>query len=230
MSITNPSLIDFFKSVRQKKFSAGEIVLRGENPSGVMCIQSGFVKVYSISDEGDRYIHLMYKKGEIFPLIWAIHDIRRRVFYEAASAVVVAEVSKDDFLDFIKKDSRVAYDVLSQLAQQFYVMSDRLDNLQYKSARERVAYRLMFLASRFGERKGNSVVIKAPLTHVQISETINLARETVSREIERLESNNIINHQGQYIVIKDIDKLGKEFSEPVTLDLWGLKQNDPWSE
>lgn len=224
MAITNRKLIDFFNSARQKKYSTGELVLSGEDPSGVICIQDGFVRVYSISDDGDRYIHILYKKGEIFPLIWALQNIRRRIFYEAASEVVVAEASKEDFIEFIKKDAEVAYDVLEQLAQQFYIFADRLDNLEYKSARERIAYRLVFLASRFGKRDGKSVVIKAPLTHELISESINLARETVSREIEKLEKNDLIGRKDGNIVIKDIDRLSQEFSEPITLDLWGLKE------
>lgn len=223
MAITNAKLIDFFNSATQNKYSTGELVLAGEDPSGIMCIQKGFVRVYSISDDGDNYVHVLYKAGELFPLIWALQNIRRRVFYEAASDVIVAEVSKYDFLNFIKSDVEVAYDVLTQLAQQFYIFADRLDNLEYKSAHEKVAYRLMFLASRFGKRDGKSVIINAPLTHELISESINLARETVSREMEKMENTKLISRKGGYIVINDIGRLGKEFSEPITLDLWGLK-------
>ena len=225
MTITNRGLIEFFNSGRQKKFSAGEIVLRGENPTGVVYIQSGFVGVYSISDEGNRYVHIIYKPGEMFPLIWAFNDVLRRVFYEALSELVVAEVPKEDFLKFIKQNTGAANDVLKQLANQFYVFADRLDNLEYKSASEKVAYRLMFLASRFGKRQGKAIVIKAPLTHELISESINLARETVSREIEKLEKLGIVSHSGKHIVINDIGKLSHEFSEPITLNLWGLKQD-----
>jgi CRP-like cAMP-binding protein len=198
------------------------VVLRGDDPSGVIYIESGFVEVYSISDDGDRYVHIIYKKGEIFPLVWALKDVKRRIFYEAVSDVVVAEADRDDFLKFIKSDPKITYDVLSQLAQQFYIFADRLDNLEYKSARERVAYRLAFLASRFGEKQKKSVIIKAPITHELIGGSINLARETVSREIEKLEKRNLISRRGGLIVIKDIQKLAKEFSEPITLDLWGL--------
>jgi CRP-like cAMP-binding protein len=99
--------------------------------------------------------------------------------------------------------------------------------LEYKSAHERVAYRLVFLASRFGKRRGSSVVIDAPLTHEFISESINLSRETVSRQIEKLENENLISRKDGQIIIMDIDKLSKEFSEPITLSLWGLKDTAP---
>lgn len=223
MAISNPDLLSFFQSARQKKFASGEIVLLGEDPSGVDLIVQGFVSVYSISDEGDRYAHVIYKSGELFPLIWVLNGKRRKVFYEALSDVVVAEADKSQFLKLIKTDPQITFDVLEQLSQQFYIFADRLDNLEYKSAKEKVAYRLMFLASRFGEREGNSAVIKAPLTHAVISETVNLARETVSRELEKLEKAGIISSEGQFLTIKDITKLGEQFSEPITLDLWGLK-------
>jgi CRP-like cAMP-binding protein len=189
-----------------------------------MMIKTGFVSVYSISDEGNKYVHIIYQPGEIFPLIWAVNSTQRRVFYEAASDVAVWEIPKDKFLSRVQADPKVSFEVLTQLAKQFYVFADRLDNLQYKSAHERVAHRLVFLASRFGELKDKSIIIKAPITHALISQSINLARETVSREIEKLEKDKIISRKDGYIVINDIDKLSQEFSEPITLNLWGLKQ------
>jgi CRP/FNR family transcriptional regulator len=224
--ITNPSLIEFFDAAKQKKFSAGELIMTGEDPSGVVMVMKGFVDVYSISDEGDRYVHIIYKSDEIFPLIWVFRGIRRRVFYEAMTDVVVAEAPKEQLVKLLKSRTEASFDVMSQLAEQFYIFADRLDNLEYKSAYERVAYRLVFLASRFGEQSGGSVIIKAPLTHELIGQSINLARETVSRAIEKLEKAGLIGRKDNFIVIKDIEKLGREFSEPITLDLWGLSRGD----
>jgi CRP-like cAMP-binding protein len=226
MPIANRALKDFFESAKRKKYAAGELVLRGEDPSGVVLIKEGFVSVYSISDEGSRYIHIIYQPGELFPLIWALRNLRRRVFYEAVSDVAVYEVPRDDFLNHIRQDPASLREVLDKLAEQFYVFADRLDNLQYESAHEKVAYRLMFLASRFGERDGGSVIIKAPLTHDLISASINLARETVSREIESLEKADVISRRSGFIVINDVASLSREFSEPITLDLWGLQRHN----
>lgn len=226
MAITNTALIELFKSGKQKRYSAGELVLRGEAPSGVIMIQDGLIRVYSISDEGNRYVHVLYKAGELFPLIWAMQDIRRRIFYEAATEVTVYEAARSEFLQLIKSDALASYDVLAQLAGQFYIFADSLDNLQYKSAHERVAYRLVFLASRFGVVDGNKIIIKAPLTHEFISESINLARETVSREMENLEKKNLVGREHGLIVIKDIKRMSEEFSEPITMDLWGLAKTE----
>jgi CRP-like cAMP-binding protein len=213
---------EFFSSGRQKKYSSGELILSGESPAGVFYISSGFVKVYSISDEGEKYLHILYKSGELFPLIWAFKGLGRRVYYEAVSDTVACSVSKEEFLDLLQANKEAEREVLNQLVEQFNVYADRLDNLQYKSAKEKLIYRLLFLASRFGERHGNNIVIKAPITHELLAESINLTRETVSREIEKLEKQGLVGRQSGHIVITDVDKVERQFSEPVSLDLWGL--------
>lgn len=215
-------LEEFFAKGRQKKYSAGELITAGEAPSGVFYVESGFIKVYSISDKGDRYVHLLYKHGEVFPLIWALKDVRRRVFYEAASAVKVWMVPKSDFLNYLQPKNSLSYDLLTQVIDQFRIYADRLDNLQYKSAHEKVVYRLLFLASRFGVKADGGIIINAPVTHELIAESVNLTRETVSREMERLGKKGLVARNGGNILLKDIEGLSKEFSEPMSLDLWGL--------
>lgn len=215
-------ITEFFAKGRQKKYSAGELIASGEAPSGVFFVESGFVKVYSISDSGDRYVHLLYKHGEVFPLIWALKDIRRRVFYEAASPVKVWVVSKSDFLDYFKLENNTSYELLAQITDQFRIYADRLDNLQYKSAHEKVVYRLLFLAGRFGVNSDGGLLINAPVTHELIAESINLTRETVSREMEKLGKKGLVGKSGGNILLIDIKGLAKEFSEPMSLDLWGI--------
>lgn len=219
MSTTLSSL---FQSGVSKRFDAGQLIMNGQDESGVFLITEGFVKVYSISDEGLEYLHVIYKKNEIFPLIWALRDTRRRVFYEAVSTTTVTEISKKTFNDALKNDGSPSHQILAQLAEQFNIYADRLDNLQYKKAYEKVVFRILFLAGRFGSKTPAGWLIKAPITHELIAQSINLARESVSRQIEKLETKGYIEYRQGQILIKDIKALSREFSEPVSLDLWGL--------
>lgn len=213
----------FFKDGRLRRYSAGEVVLDGVEPSGAFYIYRGYVKVYSIGDDGSRYVHIIYKPGEMFPLIWILKGIRRRVFYEAVSEAELFEVPKQEFTERMQKDSKLCNETLRQLAEQFYIYADRLDNLQYKSAYERVVYRLLFLAGRFGQRRSDGIIINIPATHELIAESINLARESVSRQVEKLEKRELLSYERGHLVLHDVEALSREFSEPVSLDLWGLE-------
>ena len=181
----NEQIMRFFRKGRPFRFSRGEIILRGNSePTGVYCVDKGQVKVYSINDAGDEYIHIIYRHGEIFPMIWAFKNIYRNVFYEAMESSLLWMIPRDTFLKFAQSSLQISYGLLQQMIEQFNTYADRIDNLEYKRADERVIYRLLFLAGRFGTRHGGSMTIEARLTQQDIARSINVARESVARALE----------------------------------------------
>lgn len=208
-------LASLFKTETKRKYSAGEVILNGEEPPGVFYIKNGFVQVYSISDAGDKYLHIIYKHGELFPLIWALNNIKRQVFYEALTNIELLLMPRDNFLTLIKNDIKASNGIMFQLAEQFYVYADRINNLEFKSARERVIYRLLFLANRFGNSDKSRIIIEAPVTHELIAESINLTRETVSREIEQLERSDLVSYKDHLIVLNHVPALEKLVGESI---------------
>jgi CRP-like cAMP-binding protein len=202
----------------------GEIILGHTTvPDGVYFIISGYVKVYSISNQGDEYIHIIYGPGEIFPMMWAYLNVQpESMFYEALVTTVVWKISRDWFEEFIKTRLDISYAMSMQLAQQYRVYNDRVDNLEYKKASERVAYRVLFLGSRFGTKTPRGVLIDLPITHEVFANTINLARESVSRELEKLEKQSIIEFRDHHILIMNVESLGSQLSRPVDLERWYL--------
>ncbi len=217
-------LISRFKKGRSLSYRKDEIILRAaEEPSGVYYIAQGFIRVYSITDQGEENTHIIYKAGEVFPLIWAFNNIARNVFYESLSASRLWRLPKDELLHYVKTSHNVSLSLLRQAVNQFNIFADRLDNLEYTDALERVVYRLLYLAGRFGQKKGQKIVINAPITHQHIASSINLARETVSREIERLERRGLVSHQKRLVVLNDIAGLENLIGESISPNLWGLK-------
>lgn len=219
------AITEVFNKGAVKKFAAGELVASGEEAKGVFLIRHGFIKVYSISDEGNEYLHIIYKPGEVFPLIWALLGHRRRVFYEALTDCTLNVLPKAEFIEETGRNAGFSSCLLKSLAEQFYVYADRIDNLQYKSAYEKVVYRLLFLAGRLGSKNPDGILIELPVTHELIAESVNLARESVSRQIEKLEKLGLISYQKGQILLKDPAALSREFSEPISLNLWGLSDS-----
>lgn len=194
-------LLERFRKGRLLNYRNRELIVRaGEPPQGVYFIGKGFVKVYSISDQGTERIHVIYKAGEIFPLIWAFNGQMTDVFYESLGPTKLWRLPKDEFIENMHNGGY--HDpVVMQFIEQFRIFSDRLENLEYTDALQRVAYRLQVLGRRFGEKRGPQIVIKAPLTHQHIAESINLTRETVSREIKKLQLLGLVSNDGRVLVI-----------------------------
>ncbi|MFI5240105.1 MAG: Crp/Fnr family transcriptional regulator [Candidatus Saccharimonadia bacterium] len=217
------TLSELFSSGHKKTFSKNEIILRaGEVPEGVYQIVSGMVKVYSITDEGEENIHIIYKPLEVFPFIWAFKGVVRDIFYEAMESVTVQIISRTKFLDSAKHDPNFSFQIAEQIAEQFFIYADRLDNLEYTTAYARIVYRILFLAHRFGHQSGKKIIIHAPITHHAIASSVNVARETASREIELLVKKGLITQTNKEITIPDIEKLAAEIGSNVNLETWNM--------
>lgn len=221
LSEQSPSLEELFRIGRKLSFKKSELILRaGEEPRGVYLIEEGFVKIYSLSLEGVEHIHVIYKKGDIFPLIWAFQDAIRNVYYEAVEEVVLWQLPKQEFLDHVTNTALSAV-LLKKAVEMFNLYAGRLDNLLFTSSYDRVAYRLLSLLNRFGKHSSRGWVIDAPLTHQHIANSINLTRETTSRVLERFQKQSIVGYdKHRHFVILDSKKLVKILGEEEVQGTW----------
>jgi CRP/FNR family transcriptional regulator, cyclic AMP receptor protein len=191
------------------RFSKGEVIIQGhEEPGGVYLIKSGFIKAYSISHAGLSNLLLIHKIGEFIPLPWALDGGHTTgMFYEAMTDVEVLRASKDALRSAMGRNAWLSREILTQTVNIISIYTQRITTLEYRTARERVIAELMSLAERFGEKHGKEVIINAPITHQDISDSINMSRETASRALEMLFEEGLMGQKDHLFTIKDIHKL-----------------------
>jgi CRP-like cAMP-binding protein len=221
--LTNHTISNFFRAGRPLRAYKGEIVSGWENELAyVYFIEKGFVKAYSVSNEGEELIHLIYGPVELFPLSWAYTGIQREDYYEALGDTLLFKVPLLQFQEFACSSVATSNALTQVVAHQLNSLNDRLSNFEYKRPGQRLAYRLLFLASRFGYKQGDWIIIEGPFTHQLIANTINLARETVSREIAHMEYEGILRQINHGIIIKDLHELRTKLGKDASLQGWGL--------
>lgn len=226
----NP-LTRLFEAFSPTRYGAGEIIARADDePSVIYCIKSGYVRVYSINSRHEEYLHIIYKRGELFPLLWLTDKTQKGVYYEAIDVTQVYKVPVTMLQERAKSDAAFSYALTEQTMHQFNVYIDRVDNLEYKFGRERLAYRLLFMASRFGRKTSRGLLIDVPMTQKVLGSSINLSRETVARELRRLEDHGLVAYEDRRILITNLEKLGSELKDPINPDLWGLMPPKPVAE
>lgn len=210
-----------FKDQPTTTYKKGTVIVDAEHSHDrIHFIVDGYARVYGTNYLGEVYTHIIYGKNELFPMASILADIRRGVYYEAFTTLTTRHMSQAAFLERIEADGTMAKAVMTQLCHQFYIYADRLDNLQYRSAHDRVVYRILFLASRFGEKQNDgSTKIGVPLTHEGLASCINLVRESVSREIEQLEKRGLISQENHHIVIPDLNTLQEELQAAIHFKL-----------
>lgn len=201
----------FFSGFKKLSFKKGELILRADDkPPGIFYLKRGYTRLYSLSKDAQELTLIIFKAGNIFPLMWAINDTSNTYYLEAITTVELYQAPREEFLRFIKNDNEVLFEITRRILMRFGGILNRMEYAIFGRARSKVASIILICAERFGIKAKQGIIIQVPLTHQDIANLIGVARETVSIEMEKLQKKGLIYHQRKYLVIKNIQKLKEE--------------------
>lgn len=214
LETTDESIIAHFSDGLLMEFSDGETIINGlDEPEGIYLIKKGFVKAYSTSQAGNGNLLLIHTVGEFIPLPWALDGAHTTgLFYEAMTDVTVLRASKDKLRSAMGKNTWLSQEILKQAVTIISAYTQRIQTLEFRSARGRIIAEILALSERFGEKHGSEVLINAPITHQDIADSINMNRETASRALGMLFEEGLLGQKDHIISILDLNKLQEALS------------------
>lgn len=199
----------FFSQHTSQTYRKGEILIRAdENPSGVLYLTKGTVKVYSISEKGDEVIVNMFKPDSFFPMSWALNDVSNIYFYEAVSDVHIWKASRKPVITFLQNNPEVLLDLLSRVYKGLDGLLLRMTYLMSGSAYSRLVVEILIAAKRFGKQHGDHIIIN--ISEKDLALQAGLTRETVSREMGTLKRKGLIAFDKKILEITNIESLKNE--------------------
>jgi len=183
----------------------GELLLRpSDSNDEIFLLRKGIVRSYTISSSGDKNIQLMYQTAEIFPVAHLVNKRLQNVYYEAITDCEVVRIPAPKVTAYLQQHDRVGFEVLGKVIQEFIVYKARVDVLEYRFARERVAYQLLLLSKRFGRVEDEQIVMPHFSQDV-LAESCNVSRESVNRELKRFERLGYLRReQGQLHIVDPV--------------------------
>ena len=211
---TDKSIIAHFSDGQLLNYSNKELIINSFNgPQGVYLIKAGFVKAYSISRAGLVNLLFIHQTGEFIPMPWALDGAHvTGLSYEAMTDVTVLRTSKDKLRIAMGHDTWLSQEILKQAVEVIAVYTQRIQTLEFRSARGRIISELLNLAQRFGEKRGRAVIINAPITHQDIADSINMSRETASKALALLFKEKLMNQTDNLFTILDLPRLQEALS------------------
>ena len=221
---SHPDVADIIKAVKVAKFKKGEIILRPYDETDyIYRVRKGLIKIFSIRADGQENIIEIYGHGDIFPLGWIVNASLQDVFFTALTDCEVVLAPKKIVLRQLKSSATVSFAILCKTIDQFRLYSSRVVNLELKFARERLAYRLLLFAARFGEEKKDGSIHLPRISHYDLAAMVNATRESASREMSRFERLGIIKYTPSKIVITSCRNLRKELGKDVSIMFFDSK-------
>jgi CRP-like cAMP-binding protein len=211
---TDKSIVSHFSDGLVMRFKREDTIINSfDEPQGVYLIKEGFVKACSVSESGHGNLLLIHGEGEFVPLPWALNGYYTTgLSYVAMSDVTVLRSSKSELRNAMGNNSWLTNEVLNQAVNIIAVYTQRIQTLEFRSARGRIIAELLYLAERFGKHIGSGILIDAPITHQDIADSININRETASRALELLFDEALVGQEDHFFTIPDKSRLQEALS------------------
>lgn len=178
-----------------KTFKKGEtILLKDEKPPCVYIVESGFVKTYSITKNGDERLVSIDRKGDDFPIGFVFKLIdKSEYFYEAFSKCSVRCVPRDEYVEYLRSDPERMYKRHVRVTSLLLATLSRVHALEQPNAREKIAHTLVYMGDKLGVMlRPNRSRLKIDVTQQEIANSLGLTRETANIELKKLEKMNIL--------------------------------------
>ncbi|HSW37524.1 MAG TPA: Crp/Fnr family transcriptional regulator [Candidatus Saccharimonadales bacterium] len=181
-------------------------------------IKSGYIKRYLITKDGVKGIQIIFGPDDVFPLNLVrkiifkqdIYTGPEQYYYESMTDVEMFSTSPATLQEALEKDPLIYKDVLYAASLRLSSNIYRFENMSLRVANKKVAHQLVYLADIFGKKNEDGTVIMVPLTHQDLADMLNLARETVTLCLVRLEEKGLI-RAGKHITVLDAEGLRQAF-------------------
>ncbi len=195
-------LTEFYSSFRQLSLPAKSIILTPtEKVLDVHHIEKGYVRMYLIEESGIELTLNIFRPGSYLPLFLALTSKKNSYYFESITDIIYRKAPVEKFLDFIQDKPSILYDFTKRLAAGLNGYLIKTEILLLHDAYKKIISLLAYLAEHFGEKQENGITINMEITHYFISTMLGITRETVSRQMRKLEKQGVIQTGDQRLVI-----------------------------
>lgn len=203
---------DFFSHYRTRKYAKGQILIfNGDTPEDMFQILSGRVKQYDVNYHGDEIILNVFKSPAFFPMSMAINKAPNPYTYEAETDIEIRQVPAQEVIVFLKENPDVLFDLLSRVYRGVDGLLAKMVHLMSGSAKARLMYELLVACRRFGTQQDDGSYVLA-MHETDLGSRAGLSRETVSREMRKLEKEVLLSLTPGRICISDLSVFEKKLS------------------
>jgi CRP-like cAMP-binding protein len=187
---------------RESGYIAGEsIYFSGDEASQLYVVASGQIKLLRHSLIGQDVLVDILSPGEFFGTLSTSEGKTFADTAQAQTAACVLSIASHDFRGLLVSYPSVALSVLDITDQRLAEAHEMLRQLSAHSVEQRIAYILLKLADKLGEKQDVGLLIQMPLTRDDIARMSGTSTETASRIMSQLQKDGLIQSGRQWVAI-----------------------------
>jgi CRP/FNR family transcriptional regulator len=193
------------------EYRSGQVIFYEGTPAlAVFCVHAGLVRLYKSGLNDKETMIRLLRPGDIMGYRAVIADEVFAATAEAVENTTVCTVPRESFLQILREDHELSYQIMKHLARELRVSEDEMVYRLHLPVAERTARLLLMLADGAhldgaGRPKKPATVI--PVRREELARMIGTTPETLSRTLHGFARRGMLNLDRRRIVIRDAGAL-----------------------
>lgn len=203
-------LDSFLKQSKPMLFRRKETITGSDDASRIFYLNQGYIRLYTISREGNELTLHIFSPSSIFPILWYKDPVPDKYYFESLTPVEIYSCEKSKLQHLIAEKPGAGLEIFQQLSSFSESAIKKLEFKIFGDAYQQVAATLLNLAECFGQKDKGGTVISYWFTHQDIASLTGLSRERVTIEINNLINKKLISYDSHFIAIPKLELLEME--------------------
>lgn len=201
------------QKVHRRRYGAGEVIFHDGDPGRSLCvIESGRVKIVSVSEQGQEVLLAVMGPGDFFGELALFDDMPRSATVLAMEPAQLLTLDREDFFAILDRFPTVARLMFSVLAGLIRRLTGEVGDLVFLNLDARIAKRLLELAEAHGADTPEGRRIALTLSQAEIGAMVGATRESVNQCLRGLQKAGLIILGRQGITIAKPDALRRRIT------------------
>jgi CRP/FNR family cyclic AMP-dependent transcriptional regulator len=195
----------------RRTFGKGMVIFhKGGLGRSLYIIESGQVRIFSLSETGQEISINIYGPGDLFGELSILDGLPRSAGAMAMERTVTLTLYRDDFLRCLEACPSMVKSIVAVLSRRLRYTTAYAETLAFLDVYGRVAAKLLELADRYGVAKAGAEQIELHLTQAELASWVVASRESVNKVLGTFRDQGLIQLEGQAITILDREALGRQ--------------------
>ena len=192
----------------RKRFRSGTAIFFQDDPADALyVVLSGSAKVFRTSEDGRDRILMILRSGDAFGELAMIEGLPRPATVQTLEDTEMLVLSRREFEAFARAHPDFLWKLLRAMAERLRKINEDVLDLSFKDVPYRVLQLLSQLVGRHGVSGPEGWRITMPLSVRDLSSMVGANTETVSRLLDRYESEGLVRREGPNWIVPDHDSL-----------------------
>lgn len=170
-------------------------------------VKRGRVKIFKPSREGREQVLAILGEGQIFGDVPVFDGGPYPASAATMDGAEIFIIRSDDFLELLKSHPEIALKVIKVLGQRLRQAMELVRDLSFKLAPHRLAGLLLKLAGESGRMVNDGIEVNLAMSRQDLAEVVGTSRETVTRELKKMERAGLIGLDRRLVTITDQERL-----------------------